>query len=370
MTPGTTVRRGEGATLDWRTITPWAVVFAAWTVVGLLGAAQSLAQLPPPLSAAVIRRVLLVPLLDVWMWALYTPLILAAAMRLHLDRRHWPRSVALHLLGVAATVILDVLFDRYVGHLITGHPVRPFARAIEARLFIDSFSYAALVAVGQSFRYAQLYRERLAREGALEQQLVAAENSLLRMQLDPHFLYNTLNAIAELVHHDADGADEMITRLGALLRASAEARRAQTISLGEELAFVRQYLGIMQIRLRGRLTVAITAPADAERAPIPPFLLQPIVENALRHGIERRAAAGRLEIDARVEGAASDVLRIEVRDDGTTMTRDFLAQAGIGLRNTRLRLEHLYGERAGMVVRSRSPHGVVVALHLPLPVVG
>lgn len=365
MTSGPTVRRAEHADLQWSTITPWAVVFAAWTVVGLLGAAQSLAQLPA-LSAAAWRRALLVPLLDVWLWALYTPLILAAAMRLRLDRRHWPRTVALHFVGIAATVLLDVLFDRYIGHAVTGRPARPFVRAVEGRIFIDSFSYAALVAVGQALRYARLYRDRLARESALEQQLLAAENSLLRMQLDPHFLYNTLNAIAELVHHDPDGADEMITRLGALLRASADARRASTITLGEELAFVRQYLGIMQIRLRGRLTVAINAPEDAERAPVPPFLLQPIVENALRHGIERRAAAGRLEIDARLEGPARDLLRIEVSDDGTAVTHDFLTRAGIGLRNTRQRLEHLYGERAGMDVRSRVPHGVVVALHLPL----
>lgn len=356
----------EGVGLDWRGATPWIVTFAAWTVVGLLGAAQSVALAQPHLSAALLRRLVLPPLLSVWLWALYTPLILEAAMRLRLDRRRWPRSVALHVLGIGATVVADVAFDALVGDAITGRTTPPLGRALESRLFIDSFSYAALVAVGQALRYARLYRQRLARESALEQQLLAAENSLLRMQLDPHFLFNTLNAIAELVHVDPDAADAMITRLGALLRTSADALREPTITLGEELEFVTGYLEIMQLRLRGRLTVDIDVPAEVQGARIPPFLLQPIVENAIRHGIERRAAAGRVEIEVRRDPTAGGRMEIQVRDDGAGLARDVAAESGIGLRNTRLRLRHLYGDDATMSIRARIPHGVVVALRIPV----
>ncbi|HEX7021035.1 MAG TPA: histidine kinase [Gemmatimonadaceae bacterium] len=349
---------------DWSEPLPWAVTFAAWTVVGLLSIAQSLA-LQSPISATVARRIILTPLLGVWVWSLYTPLILEAAMRLRLTRRYWPKTVTLHVIGILATCVLDVIFDRYLGDALTGRPSRSALRDFEAKLFIDSFSYAALVAVGQAIRYARLYRERLAHESALRQQLLSAENTLLRMQLNPHFLFNTLNSVAELIHHDPDGADEMVTRLGALLRLSFGTLRESTVSLGEELDFVEQYLGIMQVRLRGRLSVSVSASAEARDAQIPPLLLQPLVENALRHGIERRPGSGRLEIEARCAPFFGEDLVIEVRDDGAGLTGDPFEAPGIGLRNTRARLRQLYGEKGVMVVRPRCPAGVIVAVHLP-----
>lgn len=349
---------------DWSEPLPWAVTFAAWTAVGLLSIAQSFA-LQAPSSTTVARRIILTPLLGVWVWSLYTPLILEAAMRLRLTRRYWPKTVALHVIGILATCVLDVAFDRYIGDALTGRPSRSALRDFEAKLFIDSFSYAALVAVGQAIRYARLYKERLAHESALRQQLLSAENALLRMQLNPHFLFNTLNSAAELIHHDPAGADEMVTRLGELLRMSFGTLRESTVTLGEELDFVEQYLGIMQVRLRDRLSVSISASPDARVARIPPLLLQPLVENALRHGIERRPGAGRLEIEARCSPFLDENLVIEVRDDGAGLSGDPFVAPGIGLRNTRARLHQLYGNKGVMVVRPRCPAGVIVAVHLP-----
>ncbi len=350
--------------IDWRRPAPWLVNFGAWTVVGLLSIAQALAQVSA-LSPEILRRLLLTPMLGVWVWALYTPFILEAAARLRFSARAMPRSVALHVVGILVTCALDVAFDRYLGDAITGRATRPPLRALEAKLFIDSFSYAALVAVGQAIRYARLYRERLARESELRQQLLSAENALLRMQLNPHFLFNTLNAIAELIHHDPDGADEMVTRLGVLLRSSFDALRRPTIKLDEELTFVEQYLEIMRVRLRGRLSVAVRVTPDARAAEIPPLLLQPLVENAVRHGIERRMGASHVAIEARCEPGLVDLLEVEVSDDGAGLASEGAEGHGIGLRNTRARLEQLYGARATMVVRPRSPHGVIVAMSLP-----
>ncbi len=357
--------RAATPSIDWSRPGPWTVTFAAWTAVGLLNIAQVFAMAQMPLASGAMRRMILSPMLGVWVWSLYTPLILEAAVRLRLTRRDLPRSIALHVLGILATCALDVLFDRSIGDALTGRLTRTPLRAFEAKLFIDSFSYAALVAVGQALTYARLYRERLAHEDALKQQLLTAENSLLRMQLNPHFLFNTLNAIAELIHHDADGADEMVTKLGQLLRFSFDALREPTVRLGEELDFVEQYLGIMRVRLRGRLSISVVASPDARDAQIPPLLLQPLVENALRHGIERRAGAGHLEIEARCTPGVDDTLVIEVRDDGPGLMGDPFAGNGIGLRNTRGRLQQLYAERGSLMVRPRMPHGVIVAIQMP-----
>jgi LytS/YehU family sensor histidine kinase len=183
------------------------------------------------------------------------------------------------------------------------------------------------------------------------------------MQLQPHFLFNTLNTIAELVHDDPDKADEMITGLSDLLRRTLEMGDEQQITLAGEAALLETYLDIQRIRFGERLQVRIHIDEEVREALVPVLLLQPVVENAIRHGLSARAAAGRIEITARRDGGR---LLIDVRDDGDRPPQDGQSSGrGIGLTNTRDRLEALYGEPCSLEL-VRLSGGTNVRLEMPL----
>jgi LytS/YehU family sensor histidine kinase len=203
-------------------------------------------------------------------------------------------------------------------------------------------------------------RERKALE--LEARLADAKLQALRMQLHPHFLFNTLNAIATLVHKDARAADEMITNLGELLRATLDTSE-QEIPLRQELDFLNRYLEIQTVRFGERLRVAKEIDAAALDALVPTLILQPLVENAIRHGIEPNPAAGMVTIRARLnEGGA---LHLTVRDSGGGPKPPTKPQEGIGLANTRGRLQELYGHRARLMLNTEADGGFAVEVEVP-----
>jgi sensor histidine kinase YesM len=226
-------------------------------------------------------------------------------------------------------------------------------------------AYAGVVGAGHALSYAAQVQREQSEKAALATQLVEAQLGALRMQLQPHFLFNTLNSIAMLVRSaDNQRAVEMIALLGEVLRTLLRTSSGLEASLEADLALLRRYLAIEQIRFADRLRVTWQVDPDVELAQVPPLILQPIVENALRHGLWPRSEGGELVIAARrVDGA----LELEVADDGVGLPATFALDhtRGVGLANTRTRLDRMYGDAAVFEVARRAPRGVAVRLRMP-----
>jgi LytS/YehU family sensor histidine kinase len=256
---------------------------------------------------------------------------------------------------------------------------RPFLEMFYGRLMsqfhIDLLIYGAVLGTSYAVGYYAQFREREVRATQLEARLAQSELQALKMQLHPHFLFNTLNGIAGLVRDKKNSAAvEMIAGLSDLLRYTLDGAGRQEVTLREELEFLELYLGIQQKRFPDRLRVEMTVEPTALEALVPNLILQPLVENAIRHGVSRRAAAGTVGVGASREGG---MLRLRVYDDGPGLRRDArgdanaddsdegAASGGIGLSNTRARLRQLYGESQSFEVFDRAAGGVEATLLLP-----
>jgi LytS/YehU family sensor histidine kinase len=223
-------------------------------------------------------------------------------------------------------------------------------------------AFLAIVTLGWSARYFALYRTRHLDASELEARLAKTHLQVLKMQLQPHFLFNTLNTIAELVHTDPEAADQMITRLGKLLRLSLDHASHQVVPLRQEADFLRVYLEIEQVRFQDRLLVVWDLGADTLDAAVPTLLWQPVLENAIRHGVTPLAGRGRIVIDSRREG---EDLVLEIRDNGQGLPPGGVPREGVGLRNVRERVAQLYGRRARFSLTPALGGGTVATLRLP-----
>jgi len=222
--------------------------------------------------------------------------------------------------------------------------------------------YWVIVAVSHAFDYYRKYREQEMRALELEKRLAQAKLQALQMQLNPHFLFNTLHSISSLMHKDVEAADKMIMRLSDLLRAALEGAETHEVSLREELNLLQLYLAIEQIRFGSRLTVKMDVASDTLDAQVPNLILQPLVENAIRHGIEPRARPGIIELRARRENG---VLALVVSDDGASLKENGAIKEGIGLSNTRARLRELYGTAQRFELVRGPQGGVRVEISVP-----
>ena len=316
------------------------VYFVAWTVVALATTElQYFAQ--PPTGAQPYGRLVRLALASCWLWALFTPAILAVARRVRIDRSSWLRAVPIHIIAAALFTFVDVAIMHEIAPLL--NPSAPTMRVplhimFLRQLFLYSVCYFVIVALGHVRYYAGLSYERDLRAAQLEGQLAAARLSALQGQLRPHFLFNTLNMIAEQVHTDPAGADAMLTRLGVLLRSSFVETDRERVPLRHELELLESYVEIMQGRFRGRLTFSLDVDPATLDALVPRFILQPLVENAIKHGVEPREEGGCVTVSARRQGEA---LSLEVRDNGDGLGG--VIREGTGVGNTRERLHHLYG---------------------------
>jgi two-component system, LytTR family, sensor kinase len=223
------------------------------------------------------------------------------------------------------------------------------------------FKYWAIVLIHLGWQYYQRNRERERQNMALKAELAQARLQALRMQINPHFLFNTLNTISALIHENPNVADRMIVRLSELLRRTLDRSDTQEVPLREEIAFLKDYLEIEQTRFGDRLAVDFRIERDAQDLMVPYLVLQPLVENAIRHGIEPHEEPGRIEVTANRNG---DVLELKVVDNGDGMNSS-ADREGIGLSNTRSRLSHLYGERASFELINRPGGGLEARLHIP-----
>lgn len=302
----------------------------------------------------------------VLLWALLAPLILRLRQRVPLSSGRWIGGIGLHL-----ALSFVVMAAYFLGRLLVWHGFAPpggfwtlAAENFYGRNLIDMAYYWAVLAAGYSLETYQRYRREELKAAQLEARLVETELKMLREQLRPHFLFNTLNTIAVLVREKRnDEAVGLIHQLSALLRMTLDSTRVHEVTVRQELDFLTRYLEIQRARFSDRLQVGIAIEPAALDARIPNLLLQPLVENAIVHGVAAKAGPGRVDILGRVE---SGRLHLEVRDDGPGLRADGDRQReGIGLTNTRERLAKLYGGQGHFTLHSAPGAGVSVRIVLP-----
>ncbi|AGP37725.1 hypothetical protein SCE1572_26545 [Sorangium cellulosum So0157-2] len=304
-------------------------------------------------------------------WALMTPAIVWLGRRFPMERRGLVRNVAVHLVANLAMapghVAVSALMGRLIGHehyVKTSFP-DVFVKLISIYLDIELLIYWGILAMVHAADYHRKYRERAVAAAQLETKLAQAELQALKMQLHPHFLFNTLHAIAVLVRkQETQASVRMITGLSELLRMALESAGKQIVPLKQELDFLDRYLEIEKTRFQDRLTVRKEVAPEALDAEIPNLILQPIVENAIRHGIAPRASSGSVTIAARREDHR---LVVEVTDDGRGLRKGWAGEAseGTGLGNVRARLRQLYPGDHRLAVARRPEGGVLVTVAVP-----
>jgi two-component system LytT family sensor kinase len=308
--------------------------------------------------------------------AALTPAILWLGRRFPFERRKWLRRAAIHLVFSVVFSIVHLSLESALLPRLGVFPaiMKDFSSTLFLLLLLgfhgNVVAYWIVLGVQATVHYYGQYQERRRQALQLELQaselktrLVQAQLSALKGQLQPHFLFNTLNAIMVLVRQEKGRqAEEMLARLSDLLRCVLEDVETQEVPLRRELEYLELYLAIEEVRFQDRLRIEISAQPAALDAAVPHLGLQPIVENAVRHGIGRRSAAGRIQIDAaKVNGN----LEIRVRDDGSGLPPEGLESRGIGLMNTRARLQQLYGDGATLTVENGEQGGAVATLILP-----
>ena len=345
----------------------WLWTFGIWTVLGLAQAGQYYFFPDPQDGPVSLTRALGLGFGLWYTWALLWLIAFPLARRFPLGSNHWRGPLALHMAAAIYFSAIKLVIDYPIIKLLycptpekLTFPVflhmacsGPFLRYI--------LYYWAMIGVAHALDYYGKYREGELHAAELEAGLVRAQLQLLKSQLQPHFLFNTLNAISALVHTDVEAADRVLARLGDLLRLALEDFGLQEAPLARELEVVRAYLEIEQARLGPRLSIVQDVAANTLDAWVPTFLLQPLVENSIRHGIAPRAGRGRIEIRAWRD---RDVLHLEVRDDGPGFPAKMTA-GGVGLSNTRARLFHLYGEAQRLQTRNDPRGGCFVQVTLP-----
>jgi len=352
----------------------WLAYLAGWTVFALFFISEDAGRLLYQGRAVPWHDFLVVWLTTAYAWAFLAPFVWWLARRFPIERGYWWRSGGLHLLlSVLFALTEEVLFA-----LITpafGLPWFPrnFAATLRAVLPIDFhlnvIIYWTILGVQHSVGYYRkfLEREKLSaqlelRATQLESQLTQANLNALKMQLHPHFLFNTLNAIVVLVRqHRTAEADEMLTNLSELLRQTLDGWETQEVPLRREVELINLYLDIQRVRFADRLTVDMSLSPATLNALVPSLLLQPLVENAIRHGVSKSSSPVRIELKSAVRDSQ---LEIQVCDDGPGVSGESSGN-GVGLSNTRARLEQLYGERQSLRLDVRAGGGTIATILLP-----
>ena len=337
----------------------WCLAFVGWTVVALFFASQTYLSYRSSGGQAHIGLILKLNLGDWYLWGLLAPGIISLAKRFPFNPKHWVRSTTVHLGAGVTVALLKWCLDNQFRHYVLGLP----GDVSLVYAFHGNFvTYAILVAATQGYLYYQGYRKSELRSAELAAQLAETQLQVLRMQLHPHFLFNTLNSIATLIHRDPDGADRMTARLSDLLRLTLENVGVQEVPLARELEFLESYLEIERIRFSDRLMVRIDAAPDTLDASTPYLILQPLVENAIRHGIAVRSSPGCVIIRSTRNG---EMLSLEVIDDGPGIRSEAVLRNGVGISSTRARLEKLYSEAHRFELINAEEGGLVVKLAFP-----
>ena len=338
-----------------------------WTLVGLLFGSQAVlyamytgnGRWGRPLASAMA---------DWYAWALLAPAILWLGRRYPLVRPGWWwRSLPVLFVAGLVFTVLKIFIRYWAGQLIPELPTMPARTMVLAQFHLNVATFWVILGIGAAFEYYAKFRERELRASQLESRLAQAQLDVLRMQLQPHFLFNTLHTISAFMQEgEIEAADRMISRLSDLLRLALDSAGEQEVPLRQEMDFLRRYLEIQQIRFQDQLRVRLDVPDELLDACVPSLILQPLVENAIKHGVTPRAEGG--EVTVRVVRDDGD-LRVAVRDDGPGLSESSARPtpgSGVGLTNTRARLAQLYGDRHDFTVADHPDGGVLVELCIPL----
>jgi len=349
----------------------WFWLAGTWCAYGLFAASQAVLTARaegkhhplPPLFATEFAS---------WLpWALATPLVVGLARRYPLNRGVNARAIGVHLAAFAALSIVTELLSASLQVLFNpwGNRKWPtFVDTFSTTLVFQVLLFFVVYALILTATYLVDARERIARQATeaaqLNEKLSNAQLAALRGQMEPHFMYNTLNSIAALVRDQrGDQAVSMIVGLSEFLRRAAEDSHRSQVSLAEEVEYLLRYLDIQKLRFGERLQVGIDIPAELLNAQVPNLLLQPLVENAIRHGIAKRIAGGTVRvIGARQNGN----LLLTIRNDGPALPADWQpTQTGVGIGNLRTRLQILHSGKSGLQLRPGEAGGVEVIVTLP-----
>ena len=344
------------------------LIWGVWTIVALFFSTQVYVMYYSEKQPIPWGRGFLVQATACCLWALATPLVLYLARRFPIDRNNWLRKTALHFVfGLALVSTLLVLhFLIYMPIIGRANLITPFRLFSYLYYNLDRWllAYWSICLMSHAFNYYNSYRKGELKASQLHTQLVQAQLEALKMQIQPHFLFNTLHSVSALLSRDTDGARKMITHLGDFLRLTLENSGSMEVTLQQELEFLNGYLEIERIRFQDRLTTEIHVDPEVLDVHVPNLILQPIVENAMRHAIGN-SSSGRVEITA---VPRNGVVRIEVKDNGPGIV-DYTVEArrgkGVGLANTQARLVGLYGNAARFELNNDPAGGLIVALEIP-----
>ena len=353
------------------------LILGFWSLIGMLTSANYLIEPRGhgPWQPLVPYAATMVTFSNSLMWCAVTPAIIFFASRLAMERTRWHTRLMFVVGGMVLAVIIDLATSYVRQHLFyPATPITPDMAAM-ARLrrlwFVNDFIvFVAVLSAGFARNYFWRYQVRReeavrlqAQAAQLQAQLADARLSALRMQLNPHFLFNTLHAVSALVERDPRGVRRMIARLSELLRTSLDEADEPEVPLQREFTFVERYLDVIQIRFQGHLHVDMHADDDVRDALVPNLILQPLVENAIKHGISKLSSGGYIEVRAKREG---ERVLISVRDNGPEVVLDKPASPhSLGLRNTRARLAALYGPVQSLTLKHAADGGLIVEVSLP-----
>ncbi len=351
--------------------TRWILILCAWTIVGLLFTVREIVVAKAHgghISWVMVGTIELV----YWnVWAACTPLVIALAKRFPLTGPKFVPHVAIHTVTSFMMAPLGSITEYFLSRLLLQSVFRiadpalrvlpTFTVSVLSMSFTGVLTYWLVVRLYQSVHFYQAAMERQTRAAQLETQLSQAELENLKSQLHPHFLFNSLHTIGVLMQEDVEAASHLLVSLGDLLRMALE-RRENEITLQSELEFVGKYLEIEQTRFHDRLKVHMDVPTELLGIYVPSLALQPLVENAIKHGIGVDSAAGRLEIDAqRNNGRVS----LRVRDDGPGPAPGSRLRFGVGLNNVQSRLKQLYGDESSLELTGGNGRGCEAIITIP-----
>src|SRR5437016_3099274 len=356
--------------INWRRV---ALLFAGWTLVSVIFAAISYAAAIGENNKEFgFASALRLNLVQFYLWAILSPLLFRFSCRFPIEFRplnlrnlllYFPALIS--FAGIHQVIHLAVLWS------ITPRWRRQFPALIDCYrayfgfgFYIDLIIALLIVIAAHALLYYQNFRASELTQSSLKTQLAQAQLRALKMQLHPHFLFNTLHSISSLVLEDPPKANSMIAQLGDFLRLTLENSNQQLVSLKEETEFLRCYLEIEQVRFGDRLTVAFELEPQTLSAQVPHLILQPVVENAIQHAIAPRATRGHINIEAK---RFNSLLRVEVRDDGPGIASngDLLKPKGVGLSNVRARLHQIYGSDFRFELMNARDGGLTVVMEIP-----
>jgi len=338
------------------------LVLLAWTAVGVV-------QFIPVLTAGFSTLNLVDKVLDAWAWALLTPVILLVDHKFSSTEQSLVRTAILWFVAGVPFSVVHACLSALLSYPVEGISWNPLRDNSYFVFYVMGSwqTFFAVVGVLQASRYYNRYLRSDLKLERVEKTLIEARLNALRLQLEPHFLFNAMNAISSEVSTNPKLARDMIEDLGVLLRQSLDCKDRTEITLAQELALLDHYLSIQRVRFADRLEIRMEIEPATLTTMVPPMLLQPLVENAIRHGIERRMSGGAITVSA---AAVGDQLQIHVLDNGVGVPRNWRMEnaSGLGIRVTRERLEALYPECGEdcFTIRRRESGGTEVAIHIPL----